>query len=222
MKNRYAIAWLALFNVTLSGCVHTDLLNTGGLTLRLGADKEFGATEAVAMAGGFDDMQSTFTTSTFTVLSAEGGKHNYTAYVSCDAEHPGSNAQGTINATEPTLHLGSGWAYVYGSHAIVQTRRVRAIGGPGTRFIVEIAADCDRIYLIPATGEHAVAIECRLTDPPAVHELSMQGQYMQVRDDCSASESRDIVGSPHHGFVVRAREAAIQQNLEWYRQNPWP
>lgn len=222
MRLRSTIPVLLCGLLIAPGCVHTDLLNTGGLTLRLGKDKELGSTEAVAMAGGFDDMQSLFTTSSFAVISVEGGKHNYKAYVSNDAEQPELTAQGSVNVVDPTLHLQSGWAYLYGDNAIVQTPRVRASGKPGTRMIIEITPQCDRLYLIPNTGEHSISIECRLIDPPVIHELSQQGYYVEVRDDCSVSESRDVVGSPHHGFVLNAREAVIKQNLEWYRQNPWP
>lgn len=208
--------------VALAGCVHTDLLNTGGLTLRLGKDKELGSTEAVALAGGFDEMQASFTTSTFAIVSAEGGRHNYTAYVAGDLQQPESTAKGSLSATDPILHLHSGWAYVYGSHPVVQTQRIRAIGGPGTRFIIEITNTLDRVYLIPATGSHAVSIEGFAGDPATVHELSAQGHYVEVSDDGTLSEPRDVVGSPQHGFIVNVRKAAIGQNLEWYRETRWP
>jgi hypothetical protein len=221
MKSR-ALFGLTCCCAALAGCVHTDVLNTGGLTLRLGKDQALGSTEAVAMAGGFDQMQASFSTSTFVVVGAEGGRHDYTAYIAGDWEQPESTAQGSFDLTDPMLHLNGGWAYVYGNHPIVQTQRTRARAGAGTRFIVQIAPDSDRIYLIPATGAHIVTIECLRTDPVTVHELNVQGHYVEVRDDGSLSEPRDVIASPQHGFVVKVREEAIAQNLEWFRETQWP
>jgi hypothetical protein len=222
MISRGLIAMISCV-AALAGCVqiHTDLLNTGGLTLRLGKDKSLGSTEAVALAGGFDEMQASFTTTTFVVVGAEGAEHDYTAYIAGSFDQPDSIANGSLRAADPTLHLNSGWAYVYGDHPIVQTPRIRAVGS-GTRFIIEITPQCDRIYLIPATDNHKVIIECLRTDPPTVHELLIQGQYVEVRDDCNISAPLNVTGSPQHGFVEQVREEVIKQNLEWYRQNQWP
>ncbi len=193
----------------VTGC-KVDLLNTKGTHL----DKDLiGGTKAVALAGGFETLNNAFTTKSFVIGSVEGSGQNYTAYV---APMPGTRpiAEASVSVGDPTLNLVSGWGYLFGVHPSAKTRRVRAVGD-GTRFIIQIDTNVDRVYLVPQSSTQYVRITPLVGNSPTPMSLSEQGKYVEIDDNGVISTPVAVVGSAQQTFVQSVRDAVMAQNLEW-------